>query len=98
MSNNLITIRSVLQQLYPTIKSKYEVKSLHIFGSYLHGKQTQNSDIDILVTFTSKPDLFTFIELENFLTDKLGIKVDLVMQDSLKPNIGKRILSEARLI
>jgi predicted nucleotidyltransferase len=40
------------------------------------------------------PGLLKFIELENYLTDLLGIKVDLVMQENLKPRIGKRILRE----
>jgi len=39
--------------------------------------------------------LLTFIELENYLSDTLGIKVDLVMKDSLKPKIGEHILREA---
>ena len=39
-------------------------------------------------------DLFTFIELKNYLSSRLGRKVDLVMKDSLKPHIGKRIMDE----
>ena len=35
-----------------------------------------------------------YIELENYLSDLIGIKVDLVMRDALKPRIGERILSE----
>jgi len=33
--------------------------------------------------------------LENYLSDTLGVKVDLVMKDALKPRIGERILNEA---
>lgn len=36
----------------------------------------------------------TFIELENYLSDLLGIKVDLVMQEALKPRISQHILKE----
>jgi hypothetical protein len=39
--------------------------------------------------------LLEFIELENYLSATLGIKVDLVLKKALKPNIGKNILSEA---
>jgi predicted nucleotidyltransferase len=42
--------------------------------------------------------LFRFVALENTLSDLLGVKIDLVMKDSLKPNIGKRILEEAQSI
>ena len=56
------------------------------------------SDLDLLVTFSETPGLFAFVALENHLSDVLGIEVDLVMKDSLKPNIGERILAEARPI
>jgi predicted nucleotidyltransferase len=36
-----------------------------------------------------------YIAIENYLSDLLGVKVDLVMKDSLKPRIGEQILSEA---
>jgi predicted nucleotidyltransferase len=35
-----------------------------------------------------------FVELENFLSDSIGVKVDLVMKNALKPRIGKHILEE----
>jgi predicted nucleotidyltransferase len=38
--------------------------------------------------------LLRFIELENELSDELGVKVDLVMREALKPRIGERILEE----
>jgi len=56
------------------------------------------SDLDLLVTFDEVPTLFRFVALENDLSDTLGIKVDLVMKDSLKPNIGKYILEETKPI
>ncbi len=40
-------------------------------------------------------DLFEFIKLENFLSEVLDGKVDLVMKDTLKPRIKDRILKEA---
>ena len=43
---------------------------------------------------TEPPSLLKFIALENYLTDLLGVKVDLVMQDALKPHIGQHILRE----
>jgi len=70
------------------------VKSLGVFGSYVRQEQSTGSDLDLLVTFYEPPGLLKFIELENYLTDLSGIKVDLVMQDALKPRIGERILSE----
>lgn len=85
---------AALKQEMPTITKQYNIKSLGLFGSYVRGEQNKKSDLDILVEFTKSPSLFTFIRLENYLSDQLGTKVDLVMKDSLKPIIGKHILHE----
>jgi len=47
-----------------------------------------------LVTFYETPSLLRFIALENYLSDLLGIQVDLVMREALRPHIGQRILDE----
>ena len=69
-----------------------------VFGSYLHGDQKANSDLDLLVEFYGPIGLFDFIKLENELTRLLGIKVDLVMKDSLKPRLKERVVKEAQYI
>jgi predicted nucleotidyltransferase len=46
------------------------------------------------VEFSEIPSLLKFVSLENYLTDHLGIKVDLVHKAGLKPRIGERILAE----
>ncbi|MBC8548822.1 MAG: nucleotidyltransferase family protein [Candidatus Brocadiales bacterium] len=91
----LSSIKNKLRRLLPVISEQYQVKTLGIFGSYLHDKQHIDSDLDLLVSFIEPPGLLKLIELENYLSDILGIRVDLVMDDTLKPRIGKRILSEA---
>lgn len=89
-------IKNILEQQKTYLKEKYEVKEIGVFGSYVRGRQKKKSDLDILIEFApdSKMDLFTFVELENYLSDILGIKVDLVMKTALKPKIGKHILEE----
>lgn len=77
------------------LAERYSVEKLEVFGSYVRSEQKKDSDLDVLVTFNEEPSLLTFIAIENYLSDQLGIKVDLVMKDSLKPKIGKRILNEA---
>ena len=81
-------------KLKPFLKEKYKVKEIGIFGSYVKNKQKEGSDLDILVEFKEVPSLIEFIEVENFLSDKLKIKVDLVIKKALKPHIGKVILKE----
>lgn len=74
---------------------KFKVKEIGIFGSYVRQEQNKKSDVDVLVTFYETIDLFTFVELENYLSDILGVKVDLVMKEGIKPRLKERILSEA---
>lgn len=83
-----------LRRTLPYLRDKYHVETLEVFGSFVRAEQQLTSDLDLLVTFSQLPGLIKFIELENYLSGRLGIKVDLVMKDSLKPAIGQRILSE----
>ena len=92
---SLETLFKALRQQLPTLAEKYRVETLEVFGSYVRAEQKADSDLDVLVTFREEPSLLTFIAIENYLSDTLGVKVDLVMKDALKPSIGKVILSEA---
>jgi predicted nucleotidyltransferase len=94
MSPELTNVLSKIRQLLPFLSKKYKVETLGVFGSYVRQEQRDDSDLDILVTFTEVPSLLKYIELENYLSDTLGIKVDLVMKDALKPGIGRQILRE----
>ncbi len=87
-----------LRRLLPTIADNYKVDTLGVFGSYVREEENAQSDLDILVTFQQTPSLLKFIELENFLSDQLGVKVDLVMRDALKPTIGQRIMDQVVVI
>ena len=80
-----------LRALKPELEARYRVGSISRFGSYAHGAQSPTSDLDLLVSSEEVPSLLMFIEIENSLTDALGVKVDLVMEEALKPNIGRRI-------
>ena len=78
----------------PFLRERYRVRTLGVFGSYARGEQRRQSDLDLLVDFDEPPSLLGFIALENYLSDLLGVKVDLVMRDALKPHIGRHILDE----
>jgi predicted nucleotidyltransferase len=88
-------ILKILKQDIPFLKGKFNVKSLGLFGSYVREEQTEKSDIDMLVEFEKPVGFFKFIELEDYLSNKLGVKVDLVTSDALKPLIKPLIMSEA---
>lgn len=94
-NRSLMTFLTVLRQQKTSLAERYGVESLEVFGSYVRGEQKAGSDLDVLVTFREEPSLLTFLRMENDLSDALGVKVDLVMKDSLKPAIGENILREA---
>ncbi len=83
-----------LRAAKPSLESRYQVAALAVFGSFTKGESRARSDLDILVSFREPPSLLRFVALENELSDELGVKVDLVMREALKPRIGERILKE----
>jgi hypothetical protein len=99
MPDEMKTIEAVkkrLEDLKPILEEKYQVETIGVFGSFIHGQQTKKSDVDILVEFAKDAHigLFKYVELEIFLSEQLGIKVDLVAKGGLKPSLKEHILSE----
>lgn len=92
------TYRRKLYEMLPDLKMDYNISYIGLFGSYVRGENTPESDLDVLVEFSRTPTIFRFLHLENYLSDSLGIKVDLVMKNALKPNIGKYILKEVEAV
>jgi predicted nucleotidyltransferase len=84
-----------IEQLKPLLADRFKVQTIGIFGSYVRGEQKKKSDLDILIEFSEPIGLFKFVELEDFLSQELNLKVDLVMKDALKPRIKDSILKEA---
>ncbi len=93
-NSSLSEIIRLLRKEIPQLADRYRLRSLGVFGSYVRKTEDVKSDLDLLVTFHEPPSLLKFIELENHLADLLGVKVDLVMQEALKPRIGKRVMRE----
>jgi len=94
MRKSLNEIKSILETHKKELKDKYGVKEIGIFGSFVRGEAKEESDIDILVEFEKPIGFFKFLELEEYLSNLIGIKVDLVSKKALKPHIGKYILEE----
>jgi predicted nucleotidyltransferase len=88
-------LKDILAEHKQQLKDRYKVEEIGIFGSYVRKEQKRKSDLDVLVSFSEIIDLFMFVELENYLSDILGVTVDLVMKDSLRPRLKERILNEA---
>ena len=92
----LSEIHSILSTYKEELRKRYKVKDIGIFGSYVRGEEEEKSDLDILVDFEKDAEigLLEFVNMENYLSDLLGIKVDLVEKTVLKPRIGRNILKE----
>ena len=87
-------IERVLKDQKPILKKKIKVKEIGIFGSFVRGEQKDTSDLDLLIDFEEPIGLVQYVGLQNYLSDKIGEKVDLVTKSGLKPRIGKHILRE----
>lgn len=90
----LSEIQATLSASKHDLVQKYQVREIGIFGSYVKNTQTEQSDVDVLVDFSTVPSLYDLVGLRDELSDLLGIRVDLALKDALKPRIGQRILQE----
>ena len=72
------------------------MKIVGVFGSYVRQEQRPDSDLDLLIELDRPPkiSLIGLVELEDYLSQALGVKVDLAIQTNLKKRIGRRILQE----
>ena len=91
-------IKTILHSHREEISREYGVIEIGVFGSYVRGESTENSDVDILVSFDKPLGFFKFLELEENLSEWLGTTVDLVTKSALKPHIGKHILNEVAML
>jgi predicted nucleotidyltransferase len=71
------------------------VVKIGLFGSYVRGEQTAESDIDFLVEL----DQWTWrkwMDVWNFLEDRLGLEIDLVPEKDLRPELHPYVFPEVR--
>lgn len=100
MIQSLAEIKAHLQAQKPYLYEKYGVTEMGVFGSYVRGEQNPESDIDILIELTNPPQisLLGLVDLQYYLSDLLGLKVDIALKSNLRKRIGKRILSEVQSV
>lgn len=92
---NLGEIERKLKELKPTLRHKFKVESIRLFGSYVKRQQKAESDLDVLIEFSEQVGFFKFIKLKDFVGGELGTRVDLVIKNALRPRIGEEIIKEA---
>lgn len=81
-----------------SILKKYDAVRIGIFGSYARGDAGPESDLDVLVHFRNCKSLLTLIRIQRELSEAIGIKVDLLTEAALNPQLRDRIRAEMRII
>lgn len=89
----LAEIKKVLEQLKPELAQKFHVRSIGLFGSVVRDDFSPSSDIDIIVDF-DQPIGIEFIDLANYMEQRLLKKVDLVSRNGVKEKYFKAIEQE----
>ncbi|MDO8964423.1 MAG: nucleotidyltransferase domain-containing protein [Coriobacteriia bacterium] len=74
-------------------RDRYRIDRIGVFGSFVHGEQTPDSDVDLLVE-TKDPGGFRFISAAGFAESALGRRVDFIQPDSLKDGLRERVLKD----
>lgn len=83
----------ILKKHDGTIKERFHVRKIGLFGSFARGEEKESSDVDILVDFEEGAKTFdNFMELKFFLEDHFARKVDLVTVSALRPQLKEDIL------
>ncbi len=78
------------------IAAGHGASNLRVFGSVAKGVDREGSDIDLLVDIRQGTSLFDLVGMQQDFEDVLGMKVDLLTEPELHPELKERVLSEAR--
>lgn len=78
------------------IALQHHVENVRVFGSALHGDDTETSDLDLLVEPTSETTLMDIGAIRYKLGKLLGIPVDVLTPRSLPDSFREQVLLEAR--
>jgi len=91
----LAEIRVILHSHESALRRRFGITELSVFGSVVRGEADEDSDVDILATFSVPVGLLKLIDAEYYLSDLLGSKVDLIPSDEVRPELQDRIFREA---
>jgi hypothetical protein len=95
LNKELNTTLQTIKDLREQIRREYKAEIVGIFGSYARGEKKESSDLDILVKFLDRATLFDFVGLADFLEEKLHVKVDIVSERAVRPELKEQIFKEA---
>lgn len=87
-------IKRIIKEYKNELEGNFKVREIGIFGSYARGEQKDESDIDILVELDEPVSLLGLAKLENYLSDILHTKVDLVPKKDIRQELREIISKE----
>lgn len=77
------------------LRRRYKARVVGILGSSVRGEERPDSNLDVLAVFDSNASLLDLGGAQVMLSELLGLKVDLVPQEDIRPELRTRIESEA---
>jgi len=80
------------------ILKNYHINRIGIFGSYVKGTPSENSDIDLLVDFSETITLLQYAHLTDSMRNILNSRVDIVTLNGVKPYLKDSIMNEVEWI
>ena len=86
-------IEEIKKVVVPILK-KHNVKKAGIFGSYVRGEQTDESDVDVLIEPDKKMSLFDIAGIEIAIEKELRRKVDILTYNGINRFLKKKIIME----
>ncbi len=89
--------REITDKIRPILR-QHNVAFAGLFGSRARGDERTDSDVDLLVRFSKQAGLFELIGLERDLSAALNLKVDVVTEGALSPQIKPHILKDLKPI
>ena len=87
-------IRAIIGQHRDFLAEKYGVAVVDVFGSYVRGEQGERSDLDLLAEILRPVSLLELVGAEIYLSESLGLKVDLVPKRDVREELRDAIFSE----
>jgi len=78
------------------IALSHRVKNVRVFGSVLHGDDTEDSDLDLLVDPTPETTLFDIAKIQFELKELLGVAVDVLTPKALPDKFREPVILEAQ--
>ncbi len=88
LKSHRVTIRRVVEA--------HRASNARVFGSVVHGLDTENSDLDILIDPTPETTLFDIGAIRHELHKLLGVPVDVLTPNALPDKFRSMVLAEAR--